>query len=70
MAKENENQVERLVMTVDEAAGALGISRATAYTLANTGRIPVIRISDRRLIVPKKALDELLASATKEQANA
>lgn len=66
MVKENQNQVERLVMTVDEAAEALGISRATAYTLANTGRLPVIRISDRRLIIPKRALDELLASATKE----
>ena len=66
MANENQNQTERLVMTVDEVAEALGISRATAYTLANTGRLPVIRISDRRLIIPKKALDELLASATKE----
>ena len=69
MTKENENQVERLVMTVDEVAEALGISRATAYMLANTRKLPVIRISKRRLIVPKKALDELLASATKEQAN-
>lgn len=67
MAKENQNQVERLVMTVDEAAEALGISRATAYTLANTGRLPVIRISDRRLIVPRKALEELLASATEKE---
>ena len=66
MAKEYQNQVERLVMTVDEVAEALGISRATAYTLANTGRLPVIRISDRRLIIPRKALDELLASASKE----
>jgi len=67
---ENRNKAERLVMTVDEAAEALGISRTTAYTLANARRLPVIRISDRRLIVPKKALDELLASATKEQTNA
>ena len=66
MAKENQNQVERLVMTVDEAAEALGISRATAYMLANTGRLPVIRISDRRLIVPRKALNQLLDSVTKE----
>ena len=66
MAKENQNQTQRLVMTVEEAAEALGISRATAYMLANTGRLPVIRISDRRLIVPKKALDELLASVNKQ----
>lgn len=66
MAIENKNQVERLTMTVDEAAEALGISRATAYTLANTGRLPVIRISDRRFIVPVKALNELLDSASKK----
>ena len=58
---------ERLTMTVEEAGEALGISRATAYTLANTGRLPVIRISDRRWIVPRRALDELLDSATKKQ---
>jgi excisionase family DNA binding protein len=65
MTIENRNKVEKLTMTVEEAGEALGISRATAYMLANTGRIPVIRISDRRLIVPIKALGELLASAIK-----
>ena len=58
---------ERLTMTVEEAGEALGISRATAYMLANTGKLPAIRISERRLIVPKKALEELLASANKKQ---
>jgi excisionase family DNA binding protein len=62
----NREQVERLTMTVEEAGEALGISRATAYMLANTGRLPVIRISDRRFIVPVKALNELLDSASKK----
>lgn len=66
MAKENQNQVERLTMSINQAAEALGISRATAYMLANTGRLPVIRISDRRFIVPRKALEELLASVGKK----
>jgi len=65
MAQENAEKAERLTMTVEEAAEALGISRATAYTLAKQGRFPVIRISDRRWIVPKRAIDELLASAKK-----
>ena len=62
---EQNNEVKRapLVMTVEEAAIALGISRATAYSLVNQGRLPAIRISDRRLIVPIKALNELLASS-------
>ena len=67
MVTENRNKAERLVMTVEEAGEALGISRATAYMLANTGRLPVIRISDRRFIVPRKALNELLDSASKKE---
>jgi len=51
---------ERLIYTVEEAGELLGISRATAYALARQGRLPVIRISDRRLIVPKVALSRLL----------
>ena len=65
MPKENENRIEKLTMTVEETAAALGISRATAYTLVNSGRLPVIRISDRRWIVPKRAIEELLASTNK-----
>jgi len=59
-------KAERLTMSVEQAGEALGISRATAYTLAKAGRLPVIRISDRRWIVPKRAIDDLLASASKQ----
>jgi len=59
------DNAERLTLTVEEAWRLLGISRATAYTLVQQGRLPAIRISDRRWIVPKKAIDELLASAKK-----
>ena len=62
MSKE---KAERLTMTIEEAGDALGISRATAYALAQQGRLPVIRISDRRWIVPKRAIEELLASTNK-----
>ncbi|MAF43097.1 MAG: hypothetical protein CMI54_02860 [Parcubacteria group bacterium] len=54
---------ERLTYTVEEAGELLGISRATAYQLAREGRLPVIRISDRRLIIPKVALQRLLSEA-------
>ena len=59
-------ETERLTMTVEEAGEALGISRATAYSLVQQGRLPVIRISDRRWIVPKRAIYDLLASARKQ----
>ena len=57
---------ESLVYTVEEAGQLLGISRATAFQFANEGRIPAIRIGERRWIVPKKALHELLESAGKQ----
>jgi len=63
------NKTERLTMTVEQAAKALGISRATAYMLANTGRIPAIRISERRLIVPRAALLKMLEGAEKPKAS-
>ncbi|OGN94153.1 MAG: hypothetical protein A2Z75_08360 [Chloroflexi bacterium RBG_13_50_10] len=66
MEQNNRDKTERLTMTVEEAAIALGISRATAYSLVNQGRLPAIRISDRRLILPVKSINELLASAGKK----
>lgn len=56
---------ERLTMTVEETGEALGVSRATAYLLAKTGRIPVIRLGERRLVVPKAALLKMLDEAGK-----
>lgn len=56
-------KTERLTMTVEEAAVALGVSRATAYLLARTGAIPAIRLGERRLVVPKAALERLLNEA-------
>lgn len=56
---------EKLVYTIDETATKLGLSRATAYTLAREGRIPSIRISERRLVVPKVALEKMLAEASR-----
>lgn len=52
-------QSERLTMTVDEAAAALGISRNLAYELVERGELPSVRLG-RRLVVPKRALERLL----------
>ena len=54
--------VERLVYTIEESAEMLGIGRSKAYEAAQTGEIPTIRIG-RRLLVPKVALDRMLAEA-------
>lgn len=54
--------LERLTVTVEEAARLLGISRGSAYLAAKTGQLPTIRVG-KRLIVPVRALERLLASA-------
>ena len=51
---------ERLTLTVEEAAALIGISRAFAYEAVRRGEIPSIRIG-RRVLVPRAALDRLLA---------
>lgn len=46
-------------VSVDEAARRLNIGRALAYQAAHDGTLPVIRLG-RRLLVPTRALEELL----------
>jgi excisionase family DNA binding protein len=59
---------EKLVYTIEECSQRLGISKGTAYSLAREGRLPIIRISDRRLIVPKVAIEKMLSEAGKSEA--
>jgi excisionase family DNA binding protein len=54
---------ERLTLTIDEAARALGISRNSAFSAAHRGQIPTIKIG-RRLLVPKVAFERMLANCT------
>jgi excisionase family DNA binding protein len=53
---------DRDVFTIEEAGHILGLSRPSAYAAARNGDIPTIRIG-RRLIVPRCALERLLAGA-------
>ena len=53
------NTIERVTVSVDEAAGMLGISRTSAYEYIRTGHLPAIRMG-RRLLVPLKAIDDLI----------
>ena len=50
---------ERRVVTVNEAAAMLRISRGAAYEAAKRKEIPTIRIG-RRLLVPLAALERML----------
>ncbi|MEE9201814.1 MAG: helix-turn-helix domain-containing protein [Dehalococcoidia bacterium] len=53
------NDNEKLTLTVPQAAQALGICRGTAYEAARRGELPTVRIG-RRLLVPRAALERLL----------
>ena len=55
--------VERLVWMVEETAALLGISRALAYELVARGELPHLRLG-RRVVIPKHAIEALLARAT------
>ena len=55
-------EAEKLVLTVEQAAEILGISRPTAYLAIRTGEIPHIRIG-RRILIPRAALERKLAEA-------
>jgi excisionase family DNA binding protein len=61
MSKNAENHW-RLVVSVQEAARACGLSRATMYRLISAGKLTTVKIGSRRL-VPITALDNLLEKA-------
>jgi excisionase family DNA binding protein len=52
---------ERRVVTVNEAAAMLRISRGSAYDAVRRKEIPTIRIG-RRLLVPLAALERMLTN--------
>ena len=56
---------QRLTYTVEEAAQVLGISRGLAYEMVREGTLPSLRLGERRIVVPKAALESLLAIAPK-----
>ena len=59
MAFEND---QKLVYTVEQAARLLGLGRSGAYEAVRRGDLPAIRVG-KRLIIPKTALDRMLAQA-------
>jgi excisionase family DNA binding protein len=54
---------EPLTYTVPEAAALLRIHKITAYEAIKRGEIPAVKVG-RRLLVPRKALEEMLAKVS------
>ena len=49
------------VYTVDELVDVLKVSRPVAYQLCQRADFPAIRVSQRRIIIPRVALENWLA---------
>lgn len=63
--KNNGPSLERLrheppTVSIDTAAGYLGVSRGFAYRMVKSGHLPVIRLSGTRMRVPTARLIRLL----------
>ncbi len=56
---------ERLVLTVEETAELLGLSRGAAYEGVRSGDIPALRVG-RRWLIPRARLLELLGATNGE----
>jgi excisionase family DNA binding protein len=52
----------RFALSVEEAAQALGLSRATIYRLIRDNRLATLKVRSRR-IIPIAAIDAILGTA-------
>jgi excisionase family DNA binding protein len=50
----------RDVLSVHEVQQILGIGRKSTYELIASGRLPSVRVTARRIVVTKKALEAFL----------
>lgn len=58
---ENARAEGRLCINIQEAAPILGCSRAMAYEMARSGKLPTILLGQRRRVVPIAQLERLLS---------
>lgn len=53
-------EVERKTYTVPEAAKIIGVCSKLAYQMITAGKLPCIRISNKKVVIPKAALEQWL----------
>lgn len=56
-------ELERKTYTITEAAKIIGVCSKVASQMVTAGKLPCIRISDRKIVIPKDALDQWLKDA-------
>ncbi len=57
-----EEKKEKMCMTVPEVAQVMGISRPTAYMLANRKDFPAIRLG-KRILIPREPFETWLKNS-------
>lgn len=58
----NKQENERLVLTVPEAANALGLSVRSTYTLCKRADFPTVRLTPNRIGVSRVGLEQWVAN--------
>ena len=53
---------ERVALSVEEAAGRLGVSRSLIWKMVNQGTIRTVR-AGHRVLVPVRAVEEFLSAS-------
>ena len=62
------NETESAILSVNECAKMLKLSRGSAYQGVLRGEIPHIRIG-RRILIPRRALEKMLEGSNKDSAS-
>jgi len=62
-------EVECKTYTVPQAAQIIGVCSKLAYQMVTAGKLPCIRISDKKVVIPKAALEQWLIDAVQWPAN-
>jgi excisionase family DNA binding protein len=60
MQAPGQSRAESPFLTIAEVAELLGVARVRAYEMAAAGAFPAIRLSPRRIRVPRAAFEEWL----------
>lgn len=56
--------MEKLAISVVEAAKLISVSKSTMYALIEQKQIPAVHVGGKRIIIPVKALQEWLSQRT------
>ena len=65
-----EATISRRTLSRPEAATYLGVSETTLYRLSAAGRLPFVRVGDRRLVYRLEDLDQYLRANLQQAASA